>query len=157
VFDNLLFFDSELTTASMKSAKHPTIETRIKVGSLLFLVALLNACGGGGDAATACSTQGTLAISASWNSNGSIDTRVAGKVGEALTATPTVLGIPASCQDKASFSGQTTLPAGLVLNKANGAIAGTPTVAISQGGDFVFLNLPGYAPIKVLGIINIAP
>ena len=124
--------------------------------ALIASVATLIASCGGGSEEDACSSEANLVISTIWNSNGSLDSRVSGKVGTPLIATPTISGIPASCTGQASFFGVTAMPDGLVLSRTTGVISGTPTRALGQGGDFVYLKLPGYKETKILGIINIA-
>ena len=133
-------------------------------GALLALV--LASCGGGGDGGgpQRCSAETVLVITTSWNSNGTVDKTVQGNLGVALTATPTVTGIPPSCQGQQTFAVNSPiqLPAGLFLNTATGVISGTPTQAISIAGPsccggVVTMQLPGYQPIEVLGIITVFP
>ena len=134
--------------------------------SAALLVLLLASCGGGGDdgAPPRCSAETVLVISTSWNSNGSIAQTVEGNLGVPLVATPTITGIPPSCQGQQTFAVNSTvgLPAGLSLNTATGVISGTPTQAISIAGPsccggLITMHLPGYQPIEVLGIITIFP
>jgi hypothetical protein len=136
-------------------------------GALLTFV--LASCGGGGDGGggggpSRCSAETVLVVSTSWNSNGSIDKTVHGNLGVPLVATPTINGIPPSCQGKQTFAVNSgiSLPGGLSLNTATGVISGTPTQAISIAGPsccggLVTMQLPGYAPIEVLGILTIFP
>jgi Putative Ig domain len=134
------------------------------IPALLTLV--LASCGGSGDGGgpDRCSAETVLVINTSWNSNGSVDKTVQGKLGVPLVATPTVSGIPPSCAGKQTFAVNTgiSLPAGLSLNTATGVISGTPTQTVSIAGPsccggLVTMQLPGYAPIEVLGIITIFP
>ena len=126
----------------------------------------LVSCGGGGDGGLPprCSTETVLVISTTWSSNGTVDKTVQGNVGVPLVATPTISGIPPSCQGQQTFAVNSPiqLPAGLMLNTATGVIFGTPTQAISIAGPgccggVVTMQLPGYQPIEVLGIITVFP
>ena len=132
-------------------------------GALLALV--LAACGGGdGGPEPRCSTETVLTISTSWNSNGTVEETAVGKLGVPPVATPTITGIPPSCQGQQTFAVNTgiSLPAGLSLSSATGVISGTPTQAISIAGPsccggLITMHLPGYKPVEVLGIITIFP
>lgn len=135
---------------------------KIKILTPLLLPALLAGCGGGGN--EACSSERLLSIRTTWNSNGNLGPDVRGQVGRALTARPSVEGIPASCagQERFSWSSTQRMPDGLALDGRSGVISGTPTRAGRVGavGTFVGLvelELPGYGGVKVLEVIDIAP
>lgn len=128
----------------------------------LLFVLILSACGSGGD--TTSLTDISQSITSSWNSNGTISSNVSGKVGVPLVATPTIAGIPLSAKGQETFAvnSGTSLPTGLTLNTTTGVITGTPTQAISMAGPslsggLVKMQLPGYRPVVVLGIITVLP
>ena len=121
----------------------PVFSIIFKSSLMVILISLLTACGSSDDP-SACSTQ-SIVITTSWGSNGGVNTNVNGQVGIALTATPIITGIPASCQGQETFSSNVTLPTGLTLNSTQGVISGTPTQAVSIGANgIVKLSLPGY-------------
>ena len=132
------------------------ISRAIKFSLLSAVIALLAACGSS-DGPSACSSS-TLVITSSWTSNGVTTTdTLAGQVGVALIATPTIIGIPASCLGQETFGGNAALPAGLSLNTTTGVISGTPTLASGVGANgLVKLQLPGYGDVNILNIINIS-
>jgi len=120
---------------------------------------LLAACGGGGgdSGTTACSSLKVLNISTQWNTGGTLGTTIEGKVGQPLTSTPVITGVPDSCVADEHFSSVAgTLPAGLSLNAQTGEVSGTPTQALSTGATgMVQLELPGYNAVPILNIVTI--
>jgi hypothetical protein len=127
----------------------------------ILLPFVLVSCGGGGDGDPApCSTEAVLFIQTTWSANGIVGPRIDAKVNVPLLATPTIRGIPPSCQGQGRFSlgSNVALPTGLSLNASSGVVLGTPTQTISVGAPhLVELSLPGYRTVEVLGIINISP
>jgi len=134
----------------------PIFSIIFKSSLMVIFISLLVACGSSDDP-SACSTQ-SIVITTSWDSNGGISTNVNGQVGIALTATPTITGIPASCQGQETFSSNVTLPTGLTLNSSTGVISGIPTQVVSIGANgIVKMSLPGYSDVDLLSIITIYP
>lgn len=101
---------------------------------VLSTAVLLGACGGGGSDSSACSSDKTLNINLSWNSNG-VNTRatVVGKVGQPLAADPVLSGLPASCVGRVTYHvTEPSLPVGVSVDATTGHLSGTPTTVFSS-------------------------